>query len=174
MRPLRSAHALLVTAALVAATPVMAGDDAQHDVPPSIGAPTSGLALVPETWHYRPRPAPIAIPSAASSDGAVGTQAGTESLRSLSVGYVADRESLVNTVKSRRGLPLLTLWEGAGRCLFFGINDRGRAGFSFVRLRSLVPRRDEDTGVAALYAELTGERRATFPQPPALIAHRVR
>lgn len=91
----------------------------------------------------------------------------------LEADYVADRGSLINTVRARRGLPFLTLWEGAGRCLFFGINDRGRAGFNFVKLRRAKRASDIDTdnSVSTLYAELTGERRATFPEPPKLFPH---
>ena len=133
---------------------------------------TGGLSLVPERWRYRPAPPALPVESMPST--------GPEPVRTLDyrselleADYVADRGSLINTVRARRGLPFLTLWEGAGRCLFFGINDRGRAGFNFVKLRRAKRASDIDTdnSVSTLYAELTGERRATFPEPPKLFPH---
>ena len=174
MRLSRTARALLLTAALGASASLPAGDDATDRAEAPQGAPTGGLSLVPEQWRYRPAPAARIPPATASFEDSGAVHADPESLRSLSVDYIADRQSLVNTVRARRGLPLLTLWEGAGRCLFFGINDRGRAGVSLVRMRTLERRRGEDRGVSALYDALTGARRATFPDPLPLIAHDVR
>ncbi|MEO0344645.1 MAG: hypothetical protein AAF229_00185 [Pseudomonadota bacterium] len=133
---------------------------------------TGGLSLVPERWRYRPAPPALPVESAPFSAPEF---ASTLDYRTelLEADYVADRSSFINTVRARRGLPFLTLWEGAGRCLFFGINDRGRAGFNFVKLRRANSRSDvkNDISVNTLYAELTGERRATFPEPPKLFPH---
>lgn len=130
-----------------------------------------GLSLVPERWRYHPEPLAAALPkSGLSAHSPARRLQYREPL--LEAEYVADRRSFVNTVRARRGLSLLTLWEGAGRCLFFGINERGRAGFNLVRMR-VADRKPavRNSEVADLYAELTGQVRATFPEPPDLFPH---
>ncbi|MEL6199034.1 MAG: hypothetical protein AAFR09_02385 [Pseudomonadota bacterium] len=158
-----------------AALAVMCGPTCADTTPlaaANLAPVTGGLSLVPERWRYRP--APAALPAdfvPFSAPEPVSTLDYRTEL--LETDYVADRGSFINTVRARRGLPFLTLWEGAGRCLFFGINDRGRAGFNFVKLRRAKRVTDvsADSRVGALYAELTGERRATFPEPPKLFPH---
>ncbi|MEM6807760.1 MAG: hypothetical protein AAF574_00880 [Pseudomonadota bacterium] len=146
--------------------------DATAPAASNLAPVTGGLSLVPERWQYRPAPPALPVESAPFS---APEPASTLDYRTelLEADYVADRGSFINTVRARRGLPFLTLWEGAGRCLFFGINDRGRAGFNFVKLRRAKRPTDVDTdsSVGALYAGLTGERRATFPEPPKLFPH---
>lgn len=164
-----------VFAGLAAALAIVCGPthaDATAAAAANLAPVTGGLSLVPERWRYRPAPptlpAEFPLYSAPEPVRALDYRA-----ELLEADYVADRGSFINTVRARRGLPFLTLWEDAGRCLFFGINDRGRAGFNFVKLRRAKRPTDidADNGVGALYAELTGERRATFPEPPKLFPH---
>ena len=176
MRPSVRQRVIAMFAACVVATPALADGDAHterdyRDVTPIVG----GLSLVPERWRYRPEPIPPAIVDSGQlspADVAVGTtlRAGN-GLWTLETAYVADRQSFINTLRSRRGLSFLTLWEGAGRCLFLGVNERGRAGLNFVRVRQ-ADRDGESRGTTlALYDELTGKPRATFPEPPKLFPH---
>ena len=170
------AVAVLAFAACVVATPALADGDAHterdyRDVTPIVG----GLSLVPERWRYRPAPTPAAIVDAGQRSPAdiAGSTAllANNGLRTLEAAYVADRQSFINTLRSRRGLSFLTLWEGAGRCLFLGVNERGRAGLNFVRVRQ-ADRDGESRGTTlALYDELTGKPRATYPEPPRLFPH---
>ncbi|MEO0616654.1 MAG: hypothetical protein AAFY69_11040 [Pseudomonadota bacterium] len=161
----------LAAAALAIVCRPSCADDSTP-VTASLPPVTGGLSLVPERWRYRSASPALPVESLPFP--------GPEPVRTLDyrtelldADYVADRGSFINTVRARRGLPFLTLWEGAGRCLFFGINDRGRAGFNFVKLRRAkrTTDTDADSGVGTLYAELTGQRRATFPEPPKLFPH---
>lgn len=167
-------QAILLLAATLA-TPLALAEPGEADIAtyrdtaPVVG----GLSLVPERWRYRPEPAPIPIADAAtlSTAPAVSQRLSDTGLQTLESAYVADRESFFNTLRARRGLSLLTLWEGAGRCLFIGVDDRGRAGISLVRVRPPKRVRKAPNTAHQLYAELTGQPRATFPEPPRLFPH---
>lgn len=174
MRDAGPKQIVLILAACIAALPALADGNAPdasayRDTPPVVG----GLSLVPERWRYRPEPRPIPF-----ADDGIFPSAPAHSrlrpdsgLRTLEAAYVADRTSFVNTLRARRGLSLLTLWEGAGRCLFLGVDDRGRAGINFVRLRTPDRARETEPSTQRLYAALTGQPRATFPEPPRLFEY---
>ncbi|MEM7610187.1 MAG: hypothetical protein AAF270_00710 [Pseudomonadota bacterium] len=127
--------------------------------------PIGGLTVIPDAFRYRPK--------------SVGISAGpqlthlTESTylgSTLSRAYVSDRESLLNTIRARRGLSLLTFWENSARCLFFGLNHRGEPGLNLVSVRRLERQRwSQPSETAQLYAHLTGQVRPTFPVPPSVL-----
>lgn len=176
MRPsIRKWTAVILATCFAALSAHADGDAATHpgyrSVPPVVG----GLSLVPERWRYRPSPTVTAIGDAGLAGPAV-TASGARllpdsDLRTLEAAYVADRTSFINTLRARRGLSFLTLWEGAGRCLFLGVNEQGRAGLNFVRMRPDERPHAAPSAIHALYDELTGKPRATFPEPPRLFPH---
>ena len=169
----------IVAVATFAAVGMMAAGGSHADMQPDTqptatpAAPAiGGLSLVPDRWRYHPN-RPVAT---AATEHVMPPQPGQPrhaalGLGTLDAGYVPDRLSFVNTLRARRGLSLLTLWEGAGRCLFFGINERGRAGINFVRMRTLRNTATVENPLHEMYAELTGQARPTFPEPPRLFPH---
>lgn len=131
-----------------------------------------GLALVPAKYRYRPVRASLpATPFVAPADITSRNRL-TVMHSDLEYSYVADRSSLLNRIRSRRGLALITFWETAERCLFFGLNDRGLPGLSFVQRRSLSikPAFQDTSQTRALYAEMTDQRLGTFPQAPSIMS----
>lgn len=176
MRPSVRQLASAILAACIAAAPALAGNDATtagdyRATTPVVG----GLSLAPERWRYRPAPTPIAIVETGNAPAIDRAQVSRlrsrTGLLTLETDYVPDRKSFINTLRSRRGLSLLTLWEGAGRCLFLGVNERGRAGINFVAVRPAARDRESLSPTLALYDELTGKARGTFPEPPRLLPH---
>lgn len=167
--------AIAVLAACIAAVPALADDAASTSSGYSDSTPVvGGLSLVSERWRYRPAPVPATF---VENGGLVADNASGALLQSrtglmtLETEYVPDRKSFINTLRARRGLSFLTLWEGAGRCLFLGVNERGRAGINFVRVREAEPSQEAPSATLALYDELMGKPRATFPEPPRLLQH---
>ena len=176
MRPSVRQRVLAILAACCAATPALADSAASpageyRATTPVVG----GLSLVPERWRYRPAPTPVALVESERAPAVDSTPVSRlrsrTGLLTLENDYVPDRQSFVNTVRARRSLSLLTLWEGAGRCLFLGVNDRGRAGINFVPVRAAKRERATLSPTHALYDELTGNTRGTFPEPPRLFQH---
>lgn len=176
MRTLLRKQAISILAACLAAVPALADDHTSRASHYSAARPVvGGLSLVPERWRYRAAPTPAVIADTrqtADTNTAAGARLlSNTSLRTLETAYVADRESFINTLRARRGLSLLTLWEGAGRCLFFGVTEDGRAGINFVRVRRADRKRQAPSTTQRLYAEMTGQPRATFPEAPSLFPH---
>ena len=160
-----------LSAALMLAAPT-AGAQSAFATVTAEAPPIGGLSLAPPEWRYQP-PAPALTTTNAGdwTEPPSALQRRATVPLALDTAYVADRASFVNTVRARRGLSLLTLWEGAGRCLFFGINERGRAGLNFVPLRQLGKRQAARNEILALYDTLTGAPRDTWVAPPRLFPH---
>lgn len=106
-----------------------------------INAPVAaigGLTVFPAMYRYRPMPR--LITHTVSGEGNYRPFVSKRNRRLTNLldnTYLSNRTSLVNTIRTRRGLSLLTFYESRDRCLFFGINERGFAGINFMPVRSL-------------------------------------
>lgn len=151
----------LLLAAGVSAEP--SSKTAQTAAPDPIVA-IGGLTLIPEAYRYRPEPPPIAPLTANLVNAPLsGPSSGRSLSRRLAQDYHPDRDSLINSIRARRGLALLTFWETAERCLFVGVSDRGFAGINFMSVRALSKRHrgpSQSASNMALYNELTTARYA--------------
>lgn len=133
------------------------------------GVNFGGLSLAPERFRYRPQR--IRTPGAAANVDLAPINHRLDSMSDdIVVAYNGDRQSLLNSIRARRGLALLTFWETADRCLFFGLNAKGQPGVNLVRTRQLRRVAAVDPhGMHALYAELMAQPRPNFPQPPSIL-----
>ncbi|MFK8053292.1 MAG: hypothetical protein AB8F65_09995 [Woeseiaceae bacterium] len=113
-------------------------------------AAIGGLTLIPQAFRYRPTPISNVYSDEHVALSPVYANPTTYArLTDLDDHYTPNRQSFLNTIRSRRGLSLLTLYETRDRCLFFGISERGFAGINFLPVRTLA-RRENHRAFTAL------------------------